>query len=153
MTEHHHHDHSHHHGSVDQLDEKGAEEIRRHHAAMVADLDRLSADFAARPDDEAAASALQDWFRDVLVPHAAEEEVTTYAAAAQLAEGRLLIDAMTREHVLIRRLVELVGTSAKPAVAAAYGRAVFETFDSHQRKENEIILPLLIGGHVPAHEH
>lgn len=28
--------------------------------------------------------------------------------------------------------------------AGAYGRALFEVFHSHQRKENEMILPLLV---------
>ena len=59
------------------------------------------------------------------------------------AEGRLLIDAMVREHVLIKRLVALVRGSDDPA-AAAYGRAVFEVFTSHQDKENDVVLPLLV---------
>ena len=58
-----------------------------------------------------------------------------------------------------------------PAAAGAFARALFDTFDSHQRKENEIILPLLVEsdtvsltevmagahghdhGHAHAHDH
>ncbi|WP_068399526.1 hemerythrin domain-containing protein [Kribbia dieselivorans] len=147
MSEHHdhHHEHHHHHGSADHLDAASAEQIRAHHKVMVADLDRLSAAYVAQPDSSTR-EPLLTWFREVLVPHAAEEEVSTYAACAKMPEGRLLIDAMVREHVLIRRLVELVGTTTDPVAAAAYGRAVFEAFESHQLKENEIILPLLLEG-------
>jgi hypothetical protein len=31
-----------------------------------------------------------------------------------------------------------------PVAAGAFGRALFDSFDSHQRKENDIILPLLV---------
>ena len=123
-----------------------AETLRQHHAHMVAELDRLSAEFAAavNGDSDAARRALGQWIDDVLLPHAVEEELTSYRAAAALPEGKLLIDAMLREHVLIRRLVALFKQLADPAVSATYGRAVFEVFESHQRKENEIILPLLV---------
>lgn len=127
-------------------DEEFAAVIRTHHAAMVRDLDRLTAQVRdAAPDAQDDAHArLVEWFETVLVPHADEEEATTYRAAAELPEGALLIDAMVREHVLIKRLVALFGEN-RGAVAATYGRAVYETFESHQRKENEVILPLLVG--------
>lgn len=112
------------------------------HAVMVADLDRLTSAFA-ESGSERDRSALLGWFAEALVPHAAEEEVSTYAAAAELPEGRLLVEALTREHVLLRRLVGLVGGTADPVAAAAYGRAVLATFESHQRVEDEVVLPLL----------
>ena len=123
-----------------------AETLKQHHAHMVTELDRLSAEFAAAVDADSVAArrALAQWIDDVLLPHAVEEELTSYRAAAALPQGKLLIDAMLREHVLIRRLVALFKQLADPAVSATYGRAVFEVFESHQRKENEIILPLLV---------
>lgn len=125
-------------------------DIRRHHAAMVADLDRLTDVLRAAPPygQPSARAALSEWFEEVLLPHAHEEEHTTYAAAAALPEGRLLIGAMVREHAAIKRLVSLF-TESTGAAAAAYGRAVYEVFDSHQRKENEIILPLLAAAEAP----
>lgn len=129
-------------------DAETAEEIRRHHAVMVQDVDRLSAalDEAAESGADAAParSALLEWITTVLVPHAAQEEETTYPAAARLAEGRLLIMGMLAEHDLIRHLAALVRGTKNPAAAGAYARALFETFASHQRKENEYILPLLV---------
>jgi hypothetical protein len=126
-------------------DEEVAQEIRTHHAGMVDELDQLTAalrDSAPETQQEHRAR-LAKWFETVLVPHADEEEQTTYRAAGELPEGKLLVDAMVREHVLIKRLVALFGESEGTA-AAAYSRAAYETFESHQRKENEIILPLLI---------
>lgn len=131
---------------TDQLtDAEVAEQIRTHHAAMVAELDRLTAALrdASAGERGGRRQELAEWFVAVLVPHADEEEATTYRAAGELAEGRLLIEAMVREHVLIKRLVALFSAS-EPVAAAAYGRAVFETFESHQRKENDVILPLLV---------
>jgi len=123
-----------------------AEELKQNHARMVADLDRLSAQFSAATgsDSAAARGALARWIEHVLVPHAEEEEQTSYRAAGELPAGRLLIDAMVIEHALIRRLAALFAEAANPVVAATYGRTVFEVFESHQRKENEIILPLLV---------
>lgn len=122
-----------------------AQQVREHHAAMVADLDRLTATLRDAPESEqeAARATLEEWFGTVLVPHADEEEATTYRAANELVGGRLLIAAMVREHLLIKRLVALFRES-EPAVGAAYGRAVFEAFRSHQAKENDVILPLLV---------
>ena len=74
----------------------------------------------------------------------AEEEETTYRAAAELVEGALLIRAMLDEHVLIREIAAHMADATDPAEAGAYGRALFAIFESHQRKENELILPLLI---------
>ncbi len=122
-----------------------AHQIQTHHAAMVTELDRLTAALRdATPSEQHEAHRnLAAWFETVLVPHADEEEATTYHAAAELVEGRLLIAAMVREHTLIKRLVTLFDES-EPAAAAAYGRAIFETFHSHQGKENDVILPLLV---------
>jgi hypothetical protein len=125
-------------------DAEVGQQVREHHAAMVAELDRLIAALrdAEPTDQEATRAELAGWFDEVLVPHADEEEVTTYRAASQLTEGRALIEAMAREHLLIKRLVALF--TASEATAAAYGRAVFEAFTSHQGKENDVILPMLV---------
>jgi hypothetical protein len=128
-----------------EADAEIAEHVREHHAAMVAELDRLTAALrdAAPAERAPARRSLEEWFENVLVPHADEEEATTYHAAQELPEGSLLIEAMVREHMLIKRLVAMFGASEGPA-AAAYGRAVFEAFTNHQDKENDVILPLLV---------
>lgn len=123
-----------------------AEHVRHHHAHLVAELEKLSTAFAeavARdPEPERQRAALVRWIGEVLVPHALEEENGIYAAAGRLPEGRALIEAMSREHDLIRSMAAQV-SSAPPLEAAVWGRALYATFVSHQAKENEIILPLL----------
>jgi hypothetical protein len=139
--------HTHDHATAHQgSDAEVADLVRKHHAGMVAKLDRLTATLrdAAPAEQETAHRELAEWFETVLVPHADEEEATTYPAAGELAEGRLLIEAMVREHIFIKRLVALF-LESEGSVAAAYGRAVFEAFTSHQGKENDVILPLLVG--------
>jgi hypothetical protein len=125
-----------------------ANELKAHHALMINDLDRLSAELASTAssgkDAAPAIKALHAWIDAVLVPHATEEEETTYRAAAGLPEGKLLIESMLAEHVLIRQIATRVSQVKNPMEAGAYGRALFAIFDSHQRKENDIVLPLLV---------
>jgi hypothetical protein len=142
-----------------------AENLKEHHSAMVTELDRLSSALLRPIDDPAAGSArtaLSEWLATVLMPHAAEEQKTSYRAADQLPAGHPLITAMLMEHVLIGRLVELFESAPHAEAAAAYARALFEVFECHQRVENHIIFPMLVddpsvslvqvmSGH--AHEH
>jgi hypothetical protein len=125
-----------------------AEELKAHHAEMIRDLDRLTtalAHAAASVSDAARAKHdLERWVTDVLIRHAEEEEETTYRAAGELPEGRLLIKSMLAEHELIRLIARHILQADNPIAAGAFGRALFELFDSHQRKENDIILPLLV---------
>jgi hypothetical protein len=125
-----------------------ADEIRAHHAEMIRTLERLTtalADTANAPDDAARAKqALEAWVADVLVPHAAEEERTTYRGAEELPEGKLLIKSMLAEHELIRLTARHLSEARVPVAAATFARSLFDMFDSHQRKENDLILPLLM---------
>lgn len=125
-------------------DQDAVAQVVLHHQGMVRELAHLTAQLEEDHEGgHVVREKLMDWFRSVLVPHADEEEVTTYRAAAQLAEGRLLIRAMKREHTLLKRLVGLFRDS-DPTRSPAYARAVLEAFTSHQAKENDIILPLLV---------
>lgn len=70
-------------------DEELAQQIRAHHAGMVDELDRLTSalrDSAPEAQQENRAR-LVEWFETVLVPHADEEEQTTYLAAGELPEA------------------------------------------------------------------
>lgn len=130
------------------VDAAVAEELRAHHAVMIGELDRLTAtlaDAAATGEGAGeAVQALEEWIAGTLVPHADEEEATTYAAAAALPEGEPLIRSMLAEHELIKLTARHLSEAGTPIAAATYGRVLFDIFDSHQRKENDIILPLLV---------
>ena len=51
---------------------------------------------------------------------------------------------MLAEHDLIRITARHMSEADDAVAAGAFARALFDTFDSHQRKENDIILPLLV---------
>ena len=100
---------------------------------------------AARNDQDVstARDAVVAWSRDELLPHAAAEEQTIYAAAAAKPEGRLLVEALVADHHLIGEQVERLA-GAPDAVAAASAAAALEAlFLVHLAKENEQVLPLL----------
>ena len=131
-------------------DARAAEAVEHHHARMAGALalqaERLAA--RARAGREAAAAQARDelvrWCHAELLPHAAAEEGTLYRAAAERAEGRLLVAAMSAEHETIRRHVDgltAAGGAVDAAVAAGALRAVFDT---HLAKENDQVLPLLV---------
>jgi hypothetical protein len=131
-----------------QEDSNVAERQVAHHRLMTEYFGRLNralADAAGSGIDGAQARRdLEDWIRDVLVPHAEEEEASTYRAAGRLPEGALLIKSMIGEHELIRQIAGHMAAANSDIEAAAFARALFDLFDAHQRKEDELILPLLV---------
>ena len=129
-------------------DAEAAEKVEQHHAEMAGRLALLTADVmrAARTDRaETARQALLSWLRDELVPHAAAEERTLYPAAAQIAEARLLVEAMLEEHTLIHQLVADLERAEDPVEAAGLARALETLFGSHLAKENDQLIPTLVG--------
>ena len=128
-------------------DAEAAEKVEQHHAELAGRLALLTADVvrAARTDRaEVARQELLSWLRNDLVPHAAAEEKTLYPAAAQIAEARLLVEAMLAEHLLIHRLVADLEAAADPVEAAAVARALETLFGSHLAKENDQLIPTLV---------
>lgn len=128
-------------------DAEAAEKVEQHHAEMAGRLAVLTAEVvrAARTDQaQAARQDLLSWLRDELVPHATAEEQTLYPAAAQIAEARLLVEAMLAEHVLIHRLVADLEAATDPIEAAAVARSLETLFGSHLAKENDQLIPTLV---------
>jgi uncharacterized protein (DUF2249 family)/iron-sulfur cluster repair protein YtfE (RIC family) len=134
-----------------EADAAAAAAVEQHHAELagalaVATQRLLTA--AAHGDAEAAEAArgeLVSWCRTELVPHAAAEEEALYPAARGREAGRLLVDGMLAEHTVIRDLLEDIAAAKDPVRAAAAGAALRAVFDSHLAKENELVLPLLVG--------
>lgn len=131
--------------SSDERDLQEAEHIRRHHAHLVAELDGLTRAFheADDADTDRDRAAVATFLDDSLLPHARGEEETIYRAAAGLESGAPLVDALVREHQLIQQMVSAFGSSS-PADARVWGLAISETFRSHQAKEDEVVVPLLL---------
>lgn len=85
---------------------------------------------------------------DEIVPHAEAEERTLYKAAEDLPEARLLLRAMLREHAVLREKVAELAAARTPAEAVGTAAAVNALFQSHLRKENDLILPALVDAGV-----
>jgi len=134
-----------------EADARAAEAVEQHHAQMAGTLAvRVEAllSAAADRDVDAAESARADlvaWCERDLVPHALAEEKAMYPAARAKVEGRLLVDGMLAEHEVITRLVQQLASTDEPVRAAAVGKALQVVFESHLAKENEQVLPLLVG--------
>lgn len=134
----------------DQADARAAQAIERHHAqlALTLALKVESMTALARADrtiDEGVRADLVDWCSTELVPHALAEETTLYRAAAQRPEGRLLVEAMLAEHQLLIGLVETFRAAPDAVSAAVAAGALLVVFESHLAKENEQVIPLLVG--------
>jgi uncharacterized protein (DUF2249 family) len=134
-----------------EADARAAEAVEQHHAqmagALATQVEALVSAAAAR-DDQAAGSAraaLVSWCEHELVPHALAEEKAMYPAAQAKPEGRLLVEGMLGEHQVITGLVQLLDSTTEPVRAAAAAKALQVAFENHLAKENELILPLLVG--------
>jgi uncharacterized protein (DUF2249 family) len=127
-----------------EADARAAAAVEQHHAQMAGAL-------AVRADALAAAARTGHevdgvrWCRTELVPHALAEESTMYRAAGAMVEGRLLVEAMLVEHQRIVGLVEALEETTDPVTGATLARALQELFEAHLAKENDQVLPLLVG--------
>jgi uncharacterized protein (DUF2249 family)/iron-sulfur cluster repair protein YtfE (RIC family) len=132
-------------------DAQAADAVVQHHAQMAGELtlrvETLVAAAATGEAERATAGrdALVKWCTDELVPHALAEEKAMYPAAQAMAEGRLLVAGMLAEHEVITGLVDRIADAGDPVRAAAAATALKEVFDSHLAKENDLVLPLLVG--------
>lgn len=133
-----------------QADVEAAQAVERHHAQMAGRLGVLvgALSSAAVAGDAAAVLTAREelvgWLREDLVPHAVAEEKAMYPAARATVAGRLLVEGMLAEHETITRLVDEVADAARTVRAVAAGYALQVLFESHLRKENELVLPLLV---------
>lgn len=121
--------------------------IRDHHDRLgrtVADhalTIRRSVDQLASPTT--ARERLVVFVEEEILPHASAEEQTLYHAAADLPETRLLVRAMTREHVILRDLAGALESARTAGEAAGAAAALDALFQAHLEKENDILLPAL----------
>ena len=124
------------------------EAIRAHHQQ----LELALAGAAVQVSDAAERLGDAGRFRDQLMtllrgeilPHAAAEERTLYAAAADSERTALLVQAMVDEHRRLETLVDDLGTARTPVAMASLATAVRALFEAHLVKENDILLPALV---------
>ncbi len=129
-------------------DAEAADKVEQHHAEMAGRLALLTGSVLAAAGSgnvTESRDALLGWLRTDLVPHAMAEEKTLYPAAAELQETRLLVEAMLVEHTLIHRLVADLEAANTPVETAAVAKALQTVFDCHLAKENDQLIPTLVG--------
>jgi uncharacterized protein (DUF2249 family) len=121
--------------------------IRAHHAHLAGQLRALTADVltSARAGGDAAPArtALQDWYRTELVPHAVAEEHALYSEGAELERTRLLIDGMIAEHRSLVGLIGELGLARSAFDASTVAASALALFEVHLSKENDLLLPAL----------
>lgn len=130
-------------------DAAAAAAVEAHHtemsSALARHVQRLLTAASSGGDAGSARTELVSWCRRELVPHALAEEHGMYPAAQAVPEGRLLVTGMLGEHAVITGLVDEVASAPDDVRAAAAATALRVVFDDHLRKENELVLPLLVG--------
>lgn len=130
-------------------DSQAAEAIREHHAQLAGALQLAvstvlgDAERARSADTGAGAADLVRWCQRELLPHAAAEEQTLYAAARSREQSRLLVEAMSAEHDVLAGLVQELAEARTDVRSAAAARALHAIFESHLAKENELLVPML----------
>jgi uncharacterized protein (DUF2249 family) len=83
-----------------------------------------------------------------VLPHAAAEEATLYAAGSQRPATELLVAAMVAEHRVLVGLVEELAEARTPAEIVGAASAVRAVFETHLAKENDLLLPALVADGV-----
>jgi uncharacterized protein (DUF2249 family) len=132
-------------------DERAAAAVVAHHAQLADDLTRHTErvmEAAEQPGARGVWQARTDlltWLDTELLPHAQAEEAALYPAAAARPEGKLLVDGMLDEHRTILGLVAELRAAGTPTRAAGAARALTALFGTHLTKENELVVPLILG--------
>ncbi|MDI3317793.1 MAG: DUF2249 domain-containing protein, partial [Bacillota bacterium] len=121
------------------------EQIVRHHAQLLAGLERRTRELVTAPEDgwAAARQALLDYVDAELLPHARGEERTLYRQAVRLPELALLVDSLFGEHRRIAELREAVKGASSPLEASPAAGGLLEIFRLHAEKENRYVVSAL----------
>jgi uncharacterized protein (DUF2249 family) len=126
-----------------QGDAAARDAVEAHHAQLSGTLHQLVGELVASAGDRTTRDRVVAWCDQELLPHAQAEEKALYPAGLASASGRLLVEAMLAEHVVIAGLVDQLRT-AEGARALTTAGGLLAVFDSHLTKENEQLLPLLV---------
>ncbi len=128
---------------------EAATQIIHHHAVLRQGLEQRTgalcdAAGSGAPFDGPLAG-LQAYLDTEILPHAGVEERTLYQAAASQARGSELVRALIAEHRDLASLVARLQAPADGAEAASTAESIATLFAAHAAKENDLLLPALIG--------
>ncbi|GEM_PF-104446 len=126
------------------------EAMRAHHRALSEQLsartDALSEAVAAGRPHEAAIAEVVAYLAEEILPHAAAEEDTVYMVAAAHHDDLIgVVNEMLAEHRTLSAAVEALAGLADGDAAAAQASQIAQLFTAHAAKENDVLLPALLG--------
>jgi uncharacterized protein (DUF2249 family)/iron-sulfur cluster repair protein YtfE (RIC family) len=125
------------------------EAMLEHHKRLGEELavraDALSGTVAAGRSYGAEVAALIAYLAEEVLPHAAAEERAVYPAAAAHADMAGMVGEMITEHVTLSALGARLAAQADGVAAAEQGQQIAGLFTAHAAKENDVLLPALLG--------
>jgi uncharacterized protein (DUF2249 family) len=125
------------------------EAMLEHHKRLGGELarcaDAVSGAVAAERPYGAAVADLIAYLAQEVLPHAAAEEKTVYPAAAKHADIAGIVAEMTVEHVTLSALGARLAALTDGAAAAVQAQQIAGLFTAHAARENDVLLPALLG--------
>lgn len=120
-----------------------------HHSELVENVSRRVAalEVAVResaPFEEVKVDLLT-YVVDEVLPHALAEELTIYASAARRAGVAATVEQMVSEHRTLALEVEGLARATNGTEALGHAAALFDLFDAHVTRENEVLLAPMVG--------
>jgi iron-sulfur cluster repair protein YtfE (RIC family) len=129
-------------------DAQAADAIRAHHSEMQTELrsrvDRLLDTVRTERPYADAHRAVLDYLEGELLPHARAEEGALYPAG-DVGAAALLVRSMRDEHVNLVAHVTQLRAASDAVSAAGLAAATLALFESHLHKENDLLVPALVG--------
>ncbi len=129
-------------------DAQAAEAIKTHHTEMRNELrrrvDALEEAVRSGATYERAHRDVLDYLEGELLPHAQAEEKALYPAG-DTGPSALLLRSMREEHRTIMGRVAALREASDGVTAATGASAVLALFESHLWKDNELLVPTLVG--------
>ncbi len=129
-------------------EEEAYEAILAHHAALDEDVKRrvrLIVGADESESDNSAVAELIKYLNAEVVPHAISEEHTIYQVASDKLGLTDLIAEMTSEHRTLVGEIKALENSSNSKDAAEHSERFSALFSKHVAKENDLILPKLLG--------
>lgn len=125
------------------------EAMLEHHKRLGEELseraDAVSRAVAAERPYRAPVAGLIAYLAGEVLPHAAAEEKIIYPAAAAHAGLKDVVSGMLAEHVTLSDLGTRLAAAIDGAATAVLARRAAGLFTAHAAKENDVLLPALLG--------
>jgi hypothetical protein len=124
-------------------------QIVHHHAVLRRGLERRAGALCEAVENglgfQGQMRTLREYLTGEVLPHAQAEEHTLYTAAAAQARLSELVRTLTAEHRELAYLAGRLRSDADGTEAATISEWIATLFAGHVAKENDLLLPALIG--------